>query len=627
MPAPVSALRRLSLALSSASLVLITTCLHAQETGGAPLNGTVNLTGGFSPDPWVVDIVPGGDTAVADLGAGCTGFIHAEQPDLRVEYADAAPDLGIFVYAGIDTTLVVSDPAGNWHCSDDASYLGNSSPGIMLSAPLQGTYEIWVGTYAEAGTGATGKLVLTERDSSQWAGMNLGGGNGTSLIIDGIEFGDDLSTWAGDGECDDPRFAGQGAADTLLETDKYHDASDCAAAWIAGTVRLGREPGGAANDEAGAVLQEPMTLQNAGTLAAGDPMFSEGEYYDSYTFQGQPGQRVTIDLDSTDFDTYLMLESPGGQREFNDDDGGTGHSRIDLELSRSGTYTVYVTSYASGETGAYTVTVNQGQAGGGESAEVSLPPDPGGDIYGVFVGIADYPGDANDLERTDDDARRVRDALFEGAGMAQGRARTLLDADATKASVAAALRGIGTTIGANDTLVIFYSGHGGQHARAGGPNQADPDGMDESLVLYDGELLDDELAAMLAELDAGRILLVLDSCYSGGFAKDVVSAPGRMGLFSSEEDVNSHVAYKFEAGGYLSVFFDDAVRGRFADGDGNRQLTAMELSEYIHERYRVDVRLDGSEQTSSRAGGPASVHQHLVVDRGGISADSVLFSH
>jgi hypothetical protein len=100
-----------------------------------------------------------------------------------------------------------------------------------------------------------------------------------------------------------------------------------------------------------------------------------------------------------------------------------------------------------------------------------------------------------------------------------------------------------------------------------------------------------------------------------------------MGLFSSEEDVTSQVAYKFEAGGYLAVFFEDAVRGHFADGDSNNQLTAMELSEYIHERYRFDVKPEGSEATSVRVTGPASVYQHLVVDRGGITADSVLFYH
>ncbi len=60
---------------------------------------------------------------------------------------------------------------------------------------------------------------------------------GTASTPD-IDFGDDTSQWANDGECDDPRFAGTGAATELLEADKGHDATDCKAAVTAGTVTL-----------------------------------------------------------------------------------------------------------------------------------------------------------------------------------------------------------------------------------------------------------------------------------------------------------------------------------------------------------------------------------------------------
>lgn len=837
-------LRRLPFALFASSalpLVLSTAQLYAQDVEGESLNGTVELSGGFLPDPHVIDIVPGGDTEVEDLGAGCTGFIYASQPDLKVVLEDASNQLGIFVNSNIDTTLVINDPNGAWHCNDDATFLTNSNPGVLFDAPAEGTYDIWVGTYSDVGTDSSGKLVITEWNTSEWASMDLGG-SGRSIVSDGIDFGDDLSTWANDGECDDPRFAGEGAASTLLDDDMYHDATDCSTAYAAGTIRLadggaGDLPGahrgrldttdptlsdgsyvdrytfegvagttavfdlrssdfdtflrvtapsgeqftnddyeGSTNrslvsfdiDAGGeytieatsyaggatgaytldmlAELQAaPLDLQNDGVIAAGDPTFSDGEYYDAYTFEGQPGQTVTIDLNSAAFDTYLVLEGPDGQRETNDDADSTAHSRIVTQLSALGTYTVYVTSYAGGETGDYVVSVSQASGGGqagardsiglglgestsgyldtadtrtddgkyqdvysfdgsagqalavdlsssdfdtyltviapsGETFEnddfdgstarslvdftlpetgryrivattyasattgsyqlalnngsgssnstaIFLPANTGGQIYGIFAGIADYAGEDNDLDLTDQDAYRARDALLEGAGMAPANAYTLIDADATRANFTSAMNAIGAEIGADDTLVIFYSGHGNQHERAGGPNNTDPDGVDESLVLYDGDLLDDELAQMLDNMNAGRVLLVFDSCYSGGFAKDVVSAPGRMGLFSSEEDVTSQVAYKFEAGGYLAVFFEDAVRGRFADGDMNSQLTAMELSEYIHERFRFDVKPEGSEAASARVTGPASVYQHLVVDRGGISADSVLFYH
>lgn len=835
--------RRLPLAVAGFCAALSAPQLFPQDLNGESLNGTVNLSGGFLPDPHVVDIVPGGDTQVEDLGAGCTGYIYAAQPDLKVVLDSASSQLGIFVNSNIDTTLVINDPDGGWHCNDDAEFLSNANPGVLFSDPANGTYDIWVGTYSDVGTDSTGRLVITEWDTSEWASMDLGG-SGNAIVADGIDFGDDLSSWANDGECDDPRFQGEGTASTLLDDDLYHDATDCSEAYAAGTIQLAAGAGSSSelagsqrgrldttdptlddgsyvdtytfqgsagssavidlrsadfdtylvvtapsgeqftNDDyegntdrsllsldlaengeytvratsyeggvTGAYTLDmttnlqsaPVDLQNSGNLASGDSTFSDGEYYDAYTFEGQPGQTVTIDLNSDDFDTYLVLEAPDSQKESNDDADSTAHSQIVTTLSQLGTYTVYVTSYGAAETGDYVVSVTQSTGGGsgsgrdsltlslgqdtggtldtadsrstdgkyqdiyvfegsaGESVQVDmtgefdtflsvvtpsgqtyenddynsdvsrsrveftlpesgryrivattygsdltgsynlalnqgsgngngtaifLPSNPGGgQIYGIFTGISDYPGEDSDLPLTDQDALRARDAILEGAGMNPDNAYTLLNGDATLGNFTSAMNEIGSRIGPDDTLVIFYSGHGGQHDRSDGPNSTDPDGKDESIVLYDDYLMDDQLDAMLDNMSAGRVLLVFDSCFSGGFGKDVIAAPGRMGLFSSEEDVTSLVADKFQAGGFLAVFFEDAVRSRFADGDMNMQVTAMELSEYIHERYRFDVKPEGSEAASARVTGPASVYQHLVVDRGGVSADSVLFYH
>ncbi len=47
-----------------------------------------------------------------------------------------------------------------------------------------------------------------------------------------IDFGDDSGDFANDGECDDPRFRGQGMTSTpLMHDDIKRDASDCRAAY------------------------------------------------------------------------------------------------------------------------------------------------------------------------------------------------------------------------------------------------------------------------------------------------------------------------------------------------------------------------------------------------------------
>ncbi len=54
-----------------------------------------------------------------------------------------------------------------------------------------------------------------------------------------IDFGNDAGDWSNDGECDDMRFAGPGMTTTpLLQDDIMRDASDCRDAFAAGRLKL-----------------------------------------------------------------------------------------------------------------------------------------------------------------------------------------------------------------------------------------------------------------------------------------------------------------------------------------------------------------------------------------------------
>ena len=250
------------------------------------------------------------------------------------------------------------------------------------------------------------------------------------------------------------------------------------------------------------------------------------------------------------------------------------------------------------------------------------------EIYGVFAGISKYPADGpGDLRYTADDAERLYNSL-PNIGMQKENAALLQDDDATIERFKSEVARLGAQMSEEDIMVIFFSGHGSNQDRADKPRD-DPDGLDETIVLYDGELLDDEMDQLISESTKGTVLIVLDACLSGGFAKDLVSAPNRMGLFSSEEDVLSDVALKFEAGGYLSQFFADAVGERLADANDDRAITAMELQHYIGERYRTDVLEDDKKQAKKTPepfnfGGDLS-YQRLVVDKS-IHWSEVLFS-
>ena len=70
--------------------------------------------------------------------------------------------------------------------------------------------------------------------------FNGGRRGGTPVSSGGnIQWGNDSSKYAKDGECDDKRFTGPGMTTTpLLDSDIQHDATDCRAAYNQGRLTL-----------------------------------------------------------------------------------------------------------------------------------------------------------------------------------------------------------------------------------------------------------------------------------------------------------------------------------------------------------------------------------------------------
>jgi serine protease Do len=127
-----------------------------------PTFGLEALSAGFSPDPYRLEMVSGGEVAVEYLGAGCAGFA-AVSPDFRLNWTGRSAQLRFFfsTSGGGDTTLLVNQPDGSWLCNDDSE--GSLDPMIALSDPAEGQYDIWVGSY-EAGAFVAGELFVTELD-------------------------------------------------------------------------------------------------------------------------------------------------------------------------------------------------------------------------------------------------------------------------------------------------------------------------------------------------------------------------------------------------------------------------------------------------------------------------------
>jgi len=564
-----------------------------------------------------------------------------------------------------DPYLILRGPGEFSEDNDD--FEGSTSRSVIRATfPADGVYRVGVTSYAAAergayevqittGTGAGGQVAqsgnLHERGSLSATDDTLRSGEyadeytftgsvGQPVTVDIQASGFDpylILVSPGNEQEENDDWEGSTAHSrvevTLREAGTYRVLVTSYARGETGNYDLAVDFGGAVATSGQRDVQRIAAGETArGALEDGDEQMESGEFRDVYVFEGQAGQQATIDMRSTVFDTYLGLTMPNGETIQNDDfEGSTQHSQVTLALPESGRYRVTATSYATGQTGAYEVSVRV--AGAGQVAQNNRPGgDPGGArpaggaprIFGVFSGISQYGGRANDLPYTADDAVRVFSAMQRGPGMSAGDGVLLTDAQATSGNLRAAVERFAGQMGPNDLLVFFYSGHGGRQPRRGGAQASDPDDLDETLEFYDRGVTDDEFAQWLDLVTNGRVLLVLDACFSGGFAKDVISRPNRMGMFSSEEDVTSSVASKFRAGGYLAVFLADAIENKLADTDGDGAINALELSQYVHDRYREDVK-STDPGSFVRTGGPQLGYQHLVVDRGSVAPYDVIF--
>lgn len=175
---------------------------------------------------------PGASTAPmldGDIGrdaTDCRAAFEAGKLTLRAD-APAIPSRS--------TTPVVPAAAGSIDFGDDSSQWANDDEcddkrfigAGMTSTPL---LDSDIGHDATDCRKAFEAGKLTLRADAE---------NTPDIIHDGVNFGNDSGDYAQDGECDDNRFVGTGMAQPPLSRDHARrDATDCRAAYVAGSIKL-----------------------------------------------------------------------------------------------------------------------------------------------------------------------------------------------------------------------------------------------------------------------------------------------------------------------------------------------------------------------------------------------------
>jgi len=112
----------------------------------------------------------------------------------------------------------------------------------------------------------------------------------------------------------------------------------------------------------------------------------------------------------------------------------------------------------------------------------------------------------------------------------------MLNEQATAQAVKDAIAGAASRLKSGDILLLTYSGHGGQ---VPDPIEEGEEGYDETWVLFDRQLIDDELYALWGRFENDvRIFMLSDSCHSGSVAKALQESP----LFAGLPPANMPVA-------------------------------------------------------------------------------------
>jgi|GEM_PF-1584459 len=99
----------------------------------------------------------------------------------------------------------------------------------------------------------------------------------------------------------------------------------------------------------------------SGRLTTSDYQITDGSYADGFVYQGRAGEQITVTMQSSDLDAYVVVDDPTGPLRETDDDGAGGtDSQLTVTLPHNGPYIIVANSVGSPNTGRYTIQVSGG---------------------------------------------------------------------------------------------------------------------------------------------------------------------------------------------------------------------------------------------------------------------------
>jgi len=184
-----------------------------------------------------------------------------------------------------------------------------------------------------------------------------------------------------------------------------------------------------------------------------------------------------------------------------------------------------------------------------------------------------WPGDCPGCDRDAAAiARLCHDAGFDGVSV-------LINEAATAANIKAVYLQTIKRLSADDLLLLFNSGHGGQQPDLDGDEL---DGLDETLCWWDGQVSDDRLAYFFSRIPAGvRVLYLSDTCNSGSNYRGM---PTRRARRSTPAALSERVVGRFIGS---MLHFGGCTDGRSSYGDDDGGLFTLALLDALSDARRT----------------------------------------
>ena len=230
------------------------------------------------------------------------------------------------------------------------------------------------------------------------------------------------------------------------------------------------------------------------------------------------------------------------------------------------------------------------------------------DIYAVIIGIGQYQDERLNLRFTVNDAQGLYNILTDPnyGGVPKDHIKLLLNEEATDRNIKGAIgRWLSREAQEDDTVLIYYSGHGAPEGRETYWVTYNADVDD----LYTSALNNNDITNMLDRIRSRRVITFLDSCYSAATVNrknrtrsipteipwEKFAGEGRVTISASDGKELSLELEEYQHG-VFTYYLLEGLKGK-ADSNTDGIVEVDEIWDYVKNQVRERARKAGNPQT------------------------------